>query len=452
MKNFTLQDAVNAVKGTYTGDPALLKETVKSVSIDSRTIEPGALFVAIKGERFDGHSFIPDVLKKGALAVISQQPAEGSVILVEDTLEAYQALAAYYRSLFEIPFVGITGSVGKTTTKELVSTVLSKHFNTHKNMGNLNNQTGVPQTLFRLEESHEAAVIEMGTNHFGEIDRLAKMVQPNLCVMTNIGESHIEFLGSKEGILKAKSEMFAHMREGGSIIVNGDDPLLRTLIGKHQNLVTYGLGDNCDFYATDLKEDGLTGTTFTAHHGEEKIELYLPAPGRYMVQNALCAMAVGHTLGMSHEEIRKGIADFLPTSGRMHVIKKDSLTIINDAYNANPTSMAASIETACKTEGRTVLILGDMFELGANERDYHRQMGELAASHKADLLLCVGKLSFEMYMGATAKGCRSMYFGNKDVLLRELPELLEDGDTVLIKASHGMHLEEVADWLEKNYE
>lgn len=452
MKSFTLQDVLNAVKGTFAGDPALLNETVKSVSIDSRTIEQGALFVAIKGDRFDGHSFIPDVLGKGALAAISEQPMEGSVILVKDTLEAYQDLAAYYRSLFEIPFVGITGSVGKTTTKELFSTVLSQHFNTHKNTGNLNNQTGVPQTLFRLEETHQAAVIEMGTNHFGEIDRLARMVRPDLCVMTNIGESHIEFLGSREGILKAKSEMFVHMKKGGSIIVNGDDPLLRTLIGKHDNLITYGLGDNCDFYATDLKEDGLAGTSFTAHHKGEELELYLPAPGKYMVQNALCAMAVGTVLGMSKDEIRKGIAAFSPTAGRMHVIRKDSLTIINDAYNANPTSMSASIETACKADGRTVLILGDMYELGSKELDYHRQMGECAAQNKADLLLCVGKLSFEMYMGATAKGCPAIYFGNKEVLLRELPELLEEGDTVLIKASHGMHLEEVAKWLEENYE
>ena len=389
---------------------------------------------------------------KGALAAISSQQMDGNIILVEDTLAAYQNLAAYYRSLFDIPFVGITGSVGKTTTKELVSSVLAQKFNTHKNVGNLNNQTGVPQTLFKLNEEHEAAVIEMGTNHFGEIDSLARMACPDLCIITNIGEAHIEFLGSKEGILKAKSEMFAHRRPNGRIIVNGNDPLLRTLIGKYDNLITYGIGDNCDIYATDLKENALEGTRFTAHFNGKTAEMFVPAPGEYMVQNALCALAVGLSLGMEADSIAKGIAAFQPTSGRMHVIRKENLTIINDAYNANPTSMSASIKTVCGLDGRSVLILGDMGELGEKQLDYHRQMGEFAAQQKADLLLCVGKLSFEMYMGAIAKGCRAMYFANKDILLRELPELLEDGDTILIKASHSMHLEEVAAWLDENYD
>ncbi len=452
MKNITLQQVISAVNGTFRGDEALLSRTVSDVSIDSRTITENALFVAIKGDRFDGHSFISDVLAKGALAAISSQPMDGNIILVEDTLEAYQKLAAYYRSLFDIPFVGITGSVGKTTTKELVSTVLSQRFNTHKNVGNLNNQTGVPQTLFKLEEKHEAAVIEMGTNHFGEIDSLAKMVQPNICIITNIGESHIEFLGSKEGILKAKSEMFAHRKPNGKIIVNGNDPLLRTLIGKYPELITYGIGSECDVYATDLKENALEGTHFTAHFNGTTADLFVPAPGEYMVQNALCALAAGLSLGMDIQAIKEGIAAFQPTAGRMHIIKKQDLTIINDAYNANPTSMSASIKTVCALDGRSVLILGDMFELGEKELDYHRQMGEFAAAQKADLLLCVGKLTFEMYMGAMAKGCRTMYFANKDILLRELPELLEDGDTVLIKASHSMRLDEVAAWLDENFE
>lgn len=452
MKNITLQQVISAVNGTFSGDQALLERVITDVSIDSRTITENALFIAIKGERFDGHAFIPDVLAKGALAAISSQAMEGNVILVSDTLEAYQKLAAYYRSLFDIPFVGITGSVGKTTTKELVSTVLSQQFNTHKNVGNLNNQTGVPQTLFKLDEKHKAAVIEMGTNHFGEIDSLAKMVQPNICIITNIGESHIEFLGSKEGILKAKSEMFAHRKPNGKIIVNGNDPLLRTLIGKYPELITYGIGPECDVYATDLKENALEGTAFTAHFNGQTAELFIPAPGEYMVQNALCALAAGLSLGMDISSIKEGIAAFRPTAGRMHIIKKQDLTIINDAYNANPTSMSASIKTVCALDGRSVLILGDMFELGEKELDYHRQMGEFAAAQKADLLLCVGKLSFEMYMGAMAKGCRAMYFANKDILLRELPELLEDGDTVLIKASHSMRLDEVAAWMDENFE
>lgn len=452
MKSITLQQVINAVNGTFMGDPALLEREITDVSIDSRTIKNNALFVAIKGDRFDGHTFIPDVLTKGALAAISSQPAEGNIILVSDTLEAYQKLAAFYRSLYDIPFIGITGSVGKTTTKELVSTVLSQRFNTHKNIGNLNNQTGVPQTLFKLEESHETAVIEMGTNHFGEIDSLAKMVQPNICIITNIGESHIEFLGSKEGILKAKSEMFTHRKPDSKIIVNGNDPLLRTLIGKYPELITYGIGPECDIYATDLKENALEGTHFTAHFIGQTAEIFVPAPGEYMVQNALCALATGLSLGMDIQAIKDGIASFQPTAGRMHIIRKQDLTIINDAYNANPTSMSASIKTVCGLDGRSVLILGDMFELGEKELEYHKQMGEFAAAQKADLLLCVGKLSFEMYMGAISKGCRAMYFANKDILLRELPELLEDGDTILIKASHSMHLDEVAKWLDENFE
>jgi len=451
MKKITLREIITAVDGSFSGDDALLNREIADVSIDSRTIAQNALFVAIKGGRFDGHSFIPDVLEKGAAAAISSQKMDGNIILVEDTLAAYQKLAAYYRNLFDIPFVGITGSVGKTTTKELVSTVLSQHFRTHKNVGNLNNQTGVPQTIFKLNDEHEAAVIEMGTNHFGEIDSLARMVQPDICVITNIGESHIEFLGSKEGILKAKSEMFAHRRPNGKIIVNGNDPLLRTLIGKYDDLITYGIGSECDIYATDLQENALEGTHFTAHFSGTKAEMFIPAPGEYMVQNALCALAIGISLGMDIKSIADGLSAFQPPSGRMHIIKKENFTIINDAYNANPTSMAASIKTVCTLDGRSVLILGDMYELGKNELDYHKQIGEFAAGQKADLLLCVGKMSFEMYMGAMSKGCRAMYFANKDVLLRELPELLEDGDTILIKASHGMHLEEIAAWLDENF-
>jgi UDP-N-acetylmuramoyl-tripeptide--D-alanyl-D-alanine ligase len=359
-------------------------------------------------------------------------------------------IAAYYRSLFPISAVAISGSAGKTTTKELVAGVLSRKYSVLKNEGNLNNQTGVPLTALRLEPEHEVAVIEMGMNHFGEIRNLARIVRPKICVITNIGEAHIEFLGSKEGIFRAKTEMLEFMEPGGHIVVSGDDPLLSSLASRYSNVITVGFGNNSLVRAEDIVDLGLRGTRFTACYEGKKIPVHIHCPGIHMVRNALTALAVGGLLGVSEDQIQTGIAGYKPTSGRMNIIEAAGITVINDAYNANPSSMAASLGILAKAEGRKVCILGDMLELGDNEAQYHHDIGQYAADIGIDCILCVGRLARHICEGAKEKGFNAQYFTDKDQLTSALPSLIKPKDTVLVKASHGMRLDTVADWLIKN--
>ncbi|MBQ9941513.1 MAG: UDP-N-acetylmuramoyl-tripeptide--D-alanyl-D-alanine ligase [Christensenellaceae bacterium] len=444
MRSFSIFDAALAAGGRYVG-PEELKETmITGVVIDNRKVTGGELFVALKGERFDAHQFIPAAMAAGAACALSAKPLEAHVphILVEDTQAAFQKLAGWYKAGFGVKTVGITGSVGKTTTKEMVAAVLEQSFCTLKSAGNLNNQTGVPQNLLRLEEQHQAAVIEMGTNHFGEIDSLAAMVRPDICLYTNIGDSHIEFLGSREGILQAKCEMLPHMQPGGTVVVNGDDALLVTLKEKRSDVITYGTAAHCDLRAENIRPMGLEGSAFCV----EGKEYFVPAPGSHMVLNALAAMAVGRIFGMDDEAIKAGIAAYQPISGRMVIEKSDKLTVLNDVYNANPSSVKSSLSTLAYADGRRVAVLGDMLELGEKSEDYHRQVGEYAKEQGIHLLLAVGPLS-----AATAKaaGDIALHFETQEQLLEKLGALILPGDTVLVKASRGMHLELTAEALMK---
>lgn len=449
MEAFTVEELLRATNGVLQGD--LIGDAVISeVCIDSRCVVPGALFVPIKGDRFDGHDFIEQAFAQGALCALcsDDRKSGGNLIRVHDTGEAFQKIAGAYRNKFSIPFVGVTGSVGKTTTKELISDVLSQKYTTLKNQGNLNNQTGVPLTLLRLNHSHEAAVVEMGTNHFGEIARLAKIVRPSVCVFTNIGDAHIEYLGSREGILKAKCEMLDFRDDDAIIIANGDDSLLRGLKERYTNVLLYGFGAGNDVYATDIRERGLDGSSFIAHYRGTQQQIDIPAPGSYMVSRALCAIAVGAHLGVTPAQIAAGVAAYAPISGRMTIEKTERFTILNDAYNANPTSVAASIDITAKAEGRRVLILGDMFELGKDELLYHRQIGAYAAKKGIELILCVGRLSSAIYDGAKEEGGNVIHFNDKEALKTALHELLLPGDTILIKASNGMKLQELSSFIQ----
>ncbi len=447
-----LKRALEACGGRFFGDENILDCDITGVTIDSRAVQPGFLFVPIKGERFDGHDFIPAARGSGALCCLTEKPlAEEPYILVGSALDAFQSIAGAYRSLFDIPVVGITGSAGKTTTKELIAGVLEQKYNILKNEGNLNNQTGVPITLLRLEPCHEAAVIEMGMNHFGEISNLSRIARPKVCVLTNIGEAHIEHLGSKEGILKAKSEMLEYMEPDGHLVINGDDPYLLPLKLKYPDAVTYGLGDHNSVRARDIHELGLDGMSFTACYYGTETRIHVPSPGAHMVMNALAALAAGRLMGVSEEQIRRGIERFCPASGRMHVTDTGNIKILNDAYNANPTSMAASICVAAKAGGRSVCILGDMFELGEKGEEYHRQIGKRAAQEGVDLIVCAGTLSRHIYEAAKETGASALHFPDRQSLLAVLPEIIKKGDTVLVKASRGMRLETVVEWLKNNY-
>lgn len=429
---FPVQTAVEITGGTYYGPEALLADSFDSVSIDTRTMAPGALYVPVKGDVFDGHRFIPQAFDKGAKLTLSEVETAWPHIRVENAVKAFQALAHAYRCQFDIPLVGITGSAGKTTTRGMVSSVLATAYSTHSTTGNLNNQTGVPQVLFGLRPEHQCAVVEMGTNHFGEINALAAMSEPTICVLTNIGEAHIEFFGSREGIFRGKTEMLAHMRPGGRIIVNGDDDYLRTL----PDAFKFGFGKDNDLRAEDAREDDLFGASFTACWKGGRLPIRLQVPGHHMILNALAAMAVGLALDVPTEKIQQGLADFAPISGRMAVEKLDRFTLLNDVYNANPTSMAASLQVLSRAAGRKVCILGDMLELGEQAPSLHERVAREASRLGIDVLIGVGPL-FAPWMSVLG----GLGFESQDALLSALPSLLLDGDTILVKGSRGMHLE-----------
>ena len=453
MIDFTLKQLAEITGGEYYGPAEMLNTKISGITIDSRAVSQGCLFVPIVGERFDGHNFINSAVEKGAVAALAHKQGNWNcpVIKVKSTDEAFRAIAGAYRAGFAIPVVGVTGSVGKTTTKELISSVLSQRFDTLKNQGNLNNQTGVPLTLFRLTENHGAAVVEMGTNHHGEIASLADIVRPTIGVITNIGESHIEYLGSRDGILREKCDVFKNIGAEGRAIVNGDDDKLCTLRGRMNNLVTYGFGSENDIHAENVRDNGLAGSEFTAVYGGKSLRLTIPAPGRHMIMNAMCAMAVGLALGMSEQEIAAGVAAYVPAAGRMDVIKCKSIMLLSDAYNASPTSMKGSIDIACRTAGRSVLILGDMLELGENAPEYHYQVGRHSAEAGADLVISVGTLSQEINRGAAEGGVATMHFADREELRGRLDGIILNGDTVLVKASHSMGLENIAEYLKNNF-
>lgn len=471
MKNLNLKNIAAACEGTLYGEE-LVKEQGKEaagVVIDSRLAEPGYVFIATKGERVDGHSFIPQVFEKGALAVICEvlpEPLPGPCILVKDSFQALREVAEYYRKQLTIPIVGVTGSVGKTSTKEFIAGVLSEKYNVLKTEGNFNNEVGLPLTVLRLRESHEAAVLEMGISHFGEMHRLSKIARPDICVMTNIGQCHLEFLGDRDGVLKAKSEMFDFRNPEGMICVNGDDDKLATLKSVWgERLLTFGKAESNDFHAGKVRSKGLFGSTMdligALPSAELQIpdvhirEISLPLPGEHMVYNALAAAAVASCLGLTGEQIRKGIASVQAVGGRSNLIRCAESTLIDDCYNANPVSMKAALELLQYAEGRRVAVLGDMFELGENEDKLHRQVGAYAAEGRADVLVCVGALSKYMYEGAEEvrqKKDFSMelyYMETREELLEKLDQIKKPGDTILLKASHGMGFAEVVTRLQE---
>lgn len=459
MKNMTLKNIAASCGGRLVGDGGDLE--IAGAVMDSRQVEQNFLFFAIKGERVDGHDFIPQVMEKGAACAVCERAPEtqtGPYILVENVPKAMQDIAAFYRKGLSLPVVGITGSVGKTSTKEFIAAVLGEKYNVLKTEGNFNNELGVPLTLFRIREEHEAAVIEMGINHFGEMHRLSRMVAPDIVVMTNIGNCHLETLGSREGILKAKSEIFDFAKEDATVILNGDDDMLSTIkkIDK-KTIVMFGKNADNDYYSADIRLKGLFGTEAGIHTpgGDFQAEIFLP--GEHMVYNALAAAAVGEAMGLSTEQIKAGIASVRPTEGRSNLIKGKDVTILDDCYNANPVSMRAALDLLAEADTSKTAILGDMFELGENEENLHAEVGRYAAKCGIDLIICVGKLSEKM-AEAAEKELRSMssgkskvrHYAGKKELFEELGTLIRPGNTVLVKASHGMGFAEIVERLKGN--
>lgn len=444
MKNMTLHNIAKAVGGELFHAEGREQAEIAGVVLDSRKVEKDFLFIATVGERVDGHSFIDSVFEKGAMCVICEkapQNPKGAYILVKDSFQALKDTAAFYREQLTCKVVGITGSVGKTSTKEFIASVLGVRYRVLKTEGNFNNEVGLPLTVLRIREDTQIAVLEMGISDFGEMHRLSRIAQPDICVITNIGQCHLENLGTRDGILKAKTEIFDYMKENGSVCLNGDDDKLITVQSvKGRKPIFFGRKITHDIYAVNCENKGLSGSRAEICRAGGSFIASIPLPGEHMIDNALAATAVAALLGLSDEEIQKGIASVEPVGGRSHIIKEDNVTIIDDCYNANPVSMKAAIDLLAMANTRTVAILGDMFELGSNEAGLHREVGAYASEKGIDVIICVGRLSKHMYEGA---GGRAYYFSDKEALLAHLDGLLQKGDSILVKASHGMHFEEL---------
>lgn len=456
MKNLTIASAAAACGGVYCGpdDPELLQREISFLTTDSRAAGEGCLFAAIVGSRVDGHDYIPSAMAKGALAVLCQRrPEDASVptIVVDSTEAALQDIAAFYRAQFDMPVVGVTGSVGKTTTKEMIASVLSQRMNVLKTEKNFNNELGVPFTLFRLQPEHEAAVVEMGISGFGEMTRLARMAQPTMAVYTVIGWAHLEFLGDRAGVLRAKTEMLAHMAADAPVFVNGDDEYLAALTCR-QPVTRFGLSEGCQVRALDVRSCGTDGMTCCITAGERRIPVRIAAWGAHLVYAALAAAAVGLHMGLSDEEIAAGIAAYAPVGSRGGVLHTDRWTVLDDCYNSNPSSAQASVTSLATLPGRRVCILGDMLELGEQSAALHRQLGEFAARKGIDVIIACGVCAEQIYSGAISISQGQVwYFPNKQALFDALPQLLQDGDSILVKASHGEHFGEIVQWLTEEH-
>lgn len=458
MKGMSLKEMAKAVNGKLYCKEAIEDREVSSITIDSRKVEENGLFIAIKGERSDGHDYIDSCFEKGALCVISERKLinpKGAYIKVESSLKALKDLASLYRSnLTNLKVVGITGSVGKTSTKETIYSVLSIKYNTLKTLGNFNNEIGLPLTVFRIEDDTEIAVLEMGISDFNEMTRLAKIARPDIAVITNIGYCHLENLGDRDGVLKAKTEVFDYIKDGGKAILNGDDDKLVTVKEvKGTKPIFFGKNKTNDIYADEIVSLGLEGTSFKMHNLNtvdkvSEILVTCPVPGSHMVLNCLAAAAVACEFNLSSEEIIKGITNLKTIAGRNNIIKTDKLTVIDDCYNANPVSMKASIDVLEMANTRKVALLGDMFELGAEEKELHRGVGEYIQDKNIDLVITIGDLAKNIYEGLETKK-EAYYFATKEDFKAKMPELIKDNDSILVKASHGMHFEELVEELKK---
>lgn len=459
MKNLTIENIVQVCEGTLYGKEWIAEndKEAKGVVLDSRLLQEGYVFIATKGEKVDGHKFIPSVFEKGAMAVICEdvpQDLTGPCIQVKDSFIALKKLAAFYRQQLHLTVIGVTGSVGKTSTKEFVAGVLSAKYNVWKTQGNFNNEVGLPLTVLQLRQEHEIAVLEMGISDFGEMHRLSEIARPDICILTNIGQCHLEFLGDRDGVLKAKSEIFDFMNPTGTIFVNGDDDKLITLKETWKDkLVTFGRGTNHDVFAAGEISKGLLGSVVDVKGKVEVSSLQVPLPGEHMVLNALAASAVADMLGLTVDEIKTGMKSVEAVSGRSNVIPFQEFVMIDDCYNANPVSMKAAIDLLQLANKKKVAILGDMFELGEEEKELHYEVGKYTAG-KVDVLVCIGNLAKYIYEGAMEDKQEEsiiLYLKEKEELYSCVENLIMPQDTILLKASHGMGFTDIVTWFKENY-
>ena len=448
MQKLTIEDILKATGGELLCGSE--DTVICDITTDSRKASQGMLFVPIVGEKFDAHNFIASSLEAGAAAAITHKDIDAvqgkSIVKVKDTFTALADIARYYKAKYNLPTVAVTGSVGKTTTKDMLHSVLSQKYNTLKTEGNFNNEIGLPLTVFRLQAEHEAAVLEMGMSHFGEIEKLSSVANPDVAVITNIGMSHIENLGSQEGIFKAKTECLKYFDEHNVLIVNGDDKFLSTTKGKgNYKVVYYGITNpQNDVYAKDIVNLGARGTEFIAVADGEEYKVKVNVAGEHNVYNALAAICVGREFGVSKEGILKGIEGFELTAMRMSVEDINGITVVNDCYNASPDSMRAALKVLASFEDkRKIAILGDMLEMGNFAPDAHKGVGE-AAFQCADIVITAGENAHYISQKASEMGTKEVYSFNTTEEAKEFVKgFVKCGDAVLIKASRGMHFEEI---------
>lgn len=444
------------------------EETCIDFSKDTRTIQKDDVYVGIKGENFDGNILYKDAFEKGAKVCILQgvdidedtiRTLENkTIIMVDDTIKALQEIAKYKRSLYNIPVIAITGSVGKTSTKDIIASVVGEQFKTYKTQGNLNNHIGVPLTVLSLKD-HEALVVEMGMNNAGELTVLSQIAKPDIAVITNVGTAHIGNLGSRENILKAKLEILNGMKENGTLIINNDNDMLhawKETYNGNINIVTYGIENDSDYNACDI-ESFENSSKFSlvckSDNGNNSEKIEVPVGGNHFVYNALSAIAVGKQLNISIDKIKKGIAEFELTKSRMELIKlENQVTIINDCYNANYDSMKASIEYLAKTSAtRKIAVLGDMLELGEFSNELHTKVGEEVAKNSIDILVTVGKMG-KVIANSTKdmnEKVEVYSFDGNEKAIERLKEIIKSGDSILVKASNGMKFKEIVEGLKK---
>ena len=432
------------------GDSAAV---VTGVTTDSRAASDGQLFIPLTGERFDGHAYIDSALSAGAAGCLTAHVPETMqpgkfYIKVTDTRLALKALAAWYRSRFTLPVVQITGSAGKTTTKEMVAAVLSRRYDTLKTQANFNNDIGTPLTLLGLAPQHQAAVIETGMNHFGEIRYLGEMVRPDIAVITNVGDAHIENLGNtRQGILQAKCEIFENLAPDGIAVLNGDDPLLDT-VTLPQTILRCGRGEGCSVRVTDVDDRGIEGIACTVTTAKASYRLMTASPGGFMIYPMAMAAAIGEALGLTGEEIAAGVAAYVPTGSRMHIIRlPEGRLLIDDCYNANPQAMTEALRLLAVTQTRRrAAVLGDMGELGELTVSAHRAIGALTGELHLDSVIAIGEKARDIASAAP----NAQWFPSVEDALPAVRAAFTGGTAMLVKASHAMHFENIVKELEQS--
>ncbi len=446
MRPVAIQEFVQAIGGVC--PPGIGTGPVQEISTDSRTIHEGAVFFAIVGERLNGHDYVTAALEKGALAAVVSERRDwkaDNVVLVEDTTEALLRFAGWYRRQFSPRLVGVTGSVGKTTTKEMIYAVLSADGKTLKTQGNLNNQIGLPKTLLELNPSYRNAVVEMGMSNLGEIAVLSRAAAPTIGVITNIGVSHLETLRTRQNILRAKLEIAEGMADGSRLILNVDNDLLCTVQMPRLQCMTYGVTNpDADVRAVEI-DAGRATTAFNVLHNGKRTAVTIPCIGDHNVLNALAAFCVGLCIGLEPDRIAAALLQYEPTGMRQRMVQFHGMLVIEDCYNASPDSMHAALGTLSRLpSGRRIAVLGDMLELGELSDSAHIELGRLAARSGVNLLLCYGPQCLKTVEAAQKEGLKQAYhFDDKEKLAAFLSRQAAEGDTILCKGSRAMQLEDV---------